>query len=135
MTKREKPLETMRKYAIEVFWSDKDEGYIAVIPDLAGCSALGKTEGEAIFEARDAMQAWLKAAKSAKRLIPEPSRRGDDESYSGKFLMRVPKRLHAEMARAAKSQGVSLNQYVLYLLTEKHVQNRLTADRPQATGR
>ncbi len=31
--------------------------------------------------------------------------------------MRVPKRLHAELAHAAKSQGVSLNQYVLYLLT------------------
>jgi predicted HicB family RNase H-like nuclease len=31
------------------------------------------------------------------------------------------------MARAAKTQGVSLNQYVLYLLTEKHVQNRKAA--------
>jgi len=44
----------MRKYPIEVFWSDEDEGYIAVVPDLAGCSAWGKTEAEAIREARDA---------------------------------------------------------------------------------
>lgn len=51
-----------------------------------------------------------------KRAIPEPSR---ELSYSGKFLMRVPKRLHAEMVRAAKAQGVSLNQYVLYLLGER----------------
>ena len=70
MRKREKPLGTVRKYPIEVFWSGKDEGYIAVIPDLAGCSALGKTEGEAILEAHQAIQAWLKAAKSAKRPIP-----------------------------------------------------------------
>jgi predicted RNase H-like HicB family nuclease len=117
----------MRKYPIEVFWSEEDGGYIAIVPDLAGCSAWGKTESEAIREARDAIEAWVKAAKSAKRSIPEPSRRGDDTAYSGKFLMRVPKRLHADMARAAKAQGVSLNQYLLYLLTEKHVQNRKAA--------
>ena len=125
MTKREKPLGSMRKYPIEVFWSDKDEGYVAVVPDLAGCSVWGKTESEAMRGTRDAIEAWVKAAKSAKRSIPEPSRRGDDAAYSGKFLMRVPKRLHADMTRAAKVQGVSLNQYVLYLLTEKHVQGRM----------
>ena len=117
----------MRKYPIEVFWSDEDEGYIAVVPDLAGCSAWGKTEAEAIREARDAIEAWIKAVKGAKRSVPEPSRRGDDEAYSGKFLMRVPKRLHADMAKAAKSQGVSLNQYVLYLLTERHSQGKRAA--------
>ena len=24
------------KYLVEVFWSDEDEGYIAVVPDLPG---------------------------------------------------------------------------------------------------
>jgi len=117
----------MRKYPIELFWSDEDKGYIAVVPDLSGCSAWGKTEAEAIEEARDAIEAWKKAARSAKRAVPEPSQRIDDATYSGKFLMRVPKRLHAEMTRAAKLQGVSLNQYVLYLLTERHIQNKRAA--------
>ncbi len=45
-------------------------------------------------------------------------------AYSGKFLMRVPKRLHAQMAKAAKAQGMSLNQYVLYLLTERRAQGK-----------
>lgn len=117
----------MQKYPIEVFWSEEDEGFIAVVPDLAGCSAWGKTEADAIREARDAIAAWIKAAKSAKRTVPLPSRPGDELSHSGKFLMRVPRRLHAEMARAAKAQGVSLNQYVLYLLTEQHVQGKKAA--------
>lgn len=117
----------MAKYPIEVFWSDEDKGFIAVVPDLAGCSAWGKTEIEAIREAHDAIAAWIKAAKSMKRPVPEPSKPGDENSYSGKFLMRVPRRLHAEMVRAAKAQGVSLNQYVLFLLTERHVQNRKAA--------
>jgi predicted HicB family RNase H-like nuclease len=60
---------------------------------------------------------WIRAAKKVGNPVPAPSDR-TDVNYSGKFLMRVPKRLHAELARAAKGQGVSLNQYVLYLLTK-----------------
>lgn len=115
---------TKTKYPIEVFWSDEDKGFIALVPDLPGCSAVGDTEADAIREAHDAIAAWIKAARSVGRAIPEPSR---DLAYSGKFLMRVPKRLHAEMARAAKAQGVSLNQYVLYLLAERHAERRKAA--------
>ena len=59
----------MTKYPIEVFWSDEDEGYIAVVPDLAGCNAWGKTEAEAIREVHDAIAAWIKAAGGMKRAI------------------------------------------------------------------
>jgi antitoxin HicB len=107
------------RYPIEVFWSDEDEGYIAVAPDLPGASAWGKTEAAAIKELHTAIALWLKAAKKVGNPIPRPSDRSD-VNYSGKFLMRVPKRLHAELVHAAKAQGVSLNQYVLYLLTKGH---------------
>jgi len=117
----------MTKYPIEIFWSDEDDGYIAVVPDLPGCNAWGKTGSDAIREAHDAIGAWIKAAKSMKRAIPAPSRPADERDYSGKFLMRIPKRLHGEMAKAAKGQGVSLNQYVLYLLTERHAQGKRAA--------
>jgi predicted RNase H-like HicB family nuclease len=29
------------KYLVEVFWSEEDQGYIAIVPDLPGCSAWG----------------------------------------------------------------------------------------------
>ena len=92
------------RYPIEVFWSGEDEGFIPIAPDLPGASAWGKTEADAIGELHT---------------VPKPSNRAD-VNYSGKFLMRVPKRLHAELAHAAKAQGVSLNQYVLYMLTKGH---------------
>lgn len=105
------------RYPIEVFWSEEDEGYIAIAPDLPGASAWGKTEVEAINELHLAIDLWIKAAKKVGNSIPKPSDRAD-VNYSSKFLMRVPKRLHSELAHAAKAQGVSLNQYVLYLLTK-----------------
>jgi predicted RNase H-like HicB family nuclease len=110
----------MTHYPIELFWSDEDEGFIALAPDLPGCSAWGANEAEALREARDAVDAWLEAARAAGREIPAPSKPADDSGYSGRFLLRVPRHLHAELARDAKRQGVSLNQYVLYLLAERH---------------
>ena len=78
-----------------------------------------KTEAEAIHELHAVIELWIKAARKVGNPVPKPSDRAD-VNYSGKFLMRVPKRLHAELAHAAKAQGVSLNQYVLYLLTRGH---------------
>ena len=109
------------RYPIEVFWSDEDEGYIAVAPDLPGASAWGKTEAEAITELHTVIDLWLKAARKTGIPVPKPSDRAD-VNYSGKFLMRVPKRLHSELAHAARTQGISLNQYILYLLTKNHTE-------------
>jgi antitoxin HicB len=105
------------KYTIEVFWSEEGKGFIATAPDLPGCTACGESEPEALAEIHRAIAAWIQAAKKAGNPIPAPS---TPSSASGKFLMRLPKRLHSDLTRAAKREGVSLNQYVLYLLAGKH---------------
>jgi predicted RNase H-like HicB family nuclease len=33
-------------YPARVFWSDEDNGFIALAPDLPGCSAFGGAKGE-----------------------------------------------------------------------------------------
>ncbi|MCL2638786.1 MAG: type II toxin-antitoxin system HicB family antitoxin [Oscillospiraceae bacterium] len=38
--------------------------------------------------------------------------------YSGKISLRVPKTLHMELKQAAKSEGISLNQFILYKLAK-----------------
>ncbi len=38
--------------------------------------------------------------------------------YSGRILVRVPKSLHKRLIERAKVEGVSLNQYILYLLSQ-----------------
>lgn len=42
----------------------------------------------------------------------------DTESYSGKFVLRLPKSLHCRLAMEAEKEGVSLNQYALYKLAQ-----------------
>jgi predicted RNase H-like HicB family nuclease len=61
-----------RHYHINIFWSDEDEGYIAEIPDLKGCSAPGPTPLKALSKLEKARAAWLKAARAEGRAVPEP---------------------------------------------------------------
>jgi len=60
------------KYAIEIFYSEEDGGYIAVVPELPGCSAFGETPEEALREVLVAIELWLEAAKKEGRPIPKP---------------------------------------------------------------
>lgn len=62
----------MHKYAIEIFFSEEDDGYIAIVPELAGCSAFGRDEKSALEEVMVAMDLWLEVARNENRKIPSP---------------------------------------------------------------
>ena len=49
--------------------------------------------------------------------LPEPDVRPSREEYSGKFVVRVPRSLHAALAAEAQAEGVSLNQLVVAKLS------------------
>ena len=61
-----------RDYHINIFYSEEDRGYIADIPDLASCSAFGRTPEEALAEVERAKRAWLAAARRKRKTIPPP---------------------------------------------------------------
>ncbi len=62
----------MKDYHINIFYSEADGGYIADIPDLAACSAFGKTPAEALAQVEIAKAAWLEAARAEGKPIPRP---------------------------------------------------------------
>ena len=64
------------EYPVTIFYSEKDGGYIAVAPDLKGCSAFGETPQEALKEMETAMELWLETARQDNDDIPEPTRMG-----------------------------------------------------------
>lgn len=104
------------RYPIRLFFDHDDDGYIAVAPDLPGCSAFGKTRAEALNQLADAIEAWMEAAQKAGNKIPQPSSERS-ELPSGKILLRVPRSLHADLATLAESEDVSLNQCILSMLS------------------
>ncbi len=105
----------MFKYSISLAWSDEDEGYIALVPELPGLSAFGETPEEAAQEAEIAAKGFLNVYEEDGEAIPEPRKL---THFSGQFRLRLPKSLHASLSQEAKKEGVSLNGYVSYLLAQ-----------------
>src|SRR5438045_1339306 len=68
----------MKDYHIDVFWSEDDAYYVADIPDLVSCSALGEFPQQAVEQVLLAMQAWLEAAAEAAKPDPTPDLSGVD---------------------------------------------------------
>ncbi len=60
------------RYMIEIFYSEEDEGYIAVVPELPGCSAFGESEEVALKEVKIAIDLWIETAKKWNLEIPKP---------------------------------------------------------------
>ena len=113
------------RYPAQVFWTDQDEGFVAVAVDLPGCSAFGESQQEAIDELQNAIRAWIKAATEAGNSIPDPSKPVEQSPHSGKLLLRMPKALHSKLAASAVAESVSLNQYIIYLLTQSQTERSL----------
>lgn len=65
----------MSKYEIIPYWSYDDESYIAVVPELAGCMADGKTATDAVQNVERVIQEWIETALELGREIPEPKGR------------------------------------------------------------
>lgn len=96
-----------------VITHDVDEegraGWVAEVEELPGCISQGVTPAEALEHLRDAMRAWISVALDDGVEVPEPRSATD---YSGRFVVRVPASLHADLVRRAGHEGVSLNQFV-----------------------
>ena len=102
-------------YRMEIV-EDKDEGgFVVSFPDLPGWITCGKTIESAVTNAMDAKKVWLEAALEDGMKIHEPD---SLEDYSGKFKLRIPKSLHRSLAEHSQREGISMNQYCVYLLSK-----------------
>ena len=79
------------------------------VEELPGCISQGETPAEAAQMIDDAMRGWLQVSIDHNDPIPAPRR---DSSHSGKMMVRLPAGLHAVLDDAARSDRVSLNQFI-----------------------
>lgn len=107
-------------YRMEIV-EDRDEGgFVVSFPDLPGCITCGDTVESAVANALDAKRAWLEAALEQGISIRTPD---SPEEYSGQFKLRLPRSLHRTLAEHSRQEGVSMNQYCVYLLSRNDAQN------------
>lgn len=104
-------------YKMEIVPDTVEGGYIASFPELPGCITCGETVESAVANALDAKKEWLEAAieDGIEVFCPDSA-----EKYSGQFKLRLPKSLHKQLAEDAKRDGISMNQYCVYLLAQNN---------------
>jgi antitoxin HicB len=115
--------EIKKEFRIKLYPVEEDDGsetvWAAEIPDLPGCVGAGDTPQEALRAVEDARKSWIEIALLEGKEVPTPL--AEDALYfSGKFTLRLPKTLHKELAEKAEQEAVSLNQYLLYLISKRH---------------
>lgn len=106
-------------YKMEIVHDPYEGGYVVSFPELPGCLTCGDTLDEALKNAKEAEELWFEVKLECKEEIPEPDYLNDN--YSGQFKLRIPKDLHRSLALNAKKEGVSMNQYCMYLLSSNNI--------------
>lgn len=74
-------------------------------------------EPETLTPEEEKSLAEAEAVNDGNTIALEDFQRGVGD-YSGKLNIRIPRSLHQRLSREAKSDGVSLNQYILYKLAQ-----------------
>jgi predicted RNase H-like HicB family nuclease len=96
---------------------DPDGYWIAEHPELPGCKADGDTAQEALSSLDVSRELWIESRLATGLEVPEPQ---EAPQYSGRFVLRIPKDMHRELANEAEAEGVSLNSLVSNVLASRH---------------
>jgi antitoxin HicB len=106
-------VKALPRFEIRPLTAEEGGGYLVEFPEYPGCVADGETPEEAIREARDALNSYLHTLEELGRPLPVTG-----DVYGGQWRQRVPKSLHAALARRAEREGVSLNMLVTTMLAQ-----------------
>ena len=105
-------------YKMEIIEDQDEGGFVISYPDLPGCITCGETIESAMQNANDPNREWIRAALEEGIEIYEPD---SLENYSGQFKLRIPRSLHRSLAEHSQREGISMNQYCVYLLSKNDV--------------
>jgi antitoxin HicB len=109
-------------YRIDLSFDKQSDAWVIRYPELPGCIAHGNTPAQAMAEGEEAKALWIETALEEHQEIPEPQ---GEPTYSGKLVLRLPKGLHEAAALNAAREGVSLNAYLMHLVSEGVERDRM----------
>ena len=103
------------RYLKIVEWSDEDQCYVGTCPGLMYGGVHGDDEVKVYKELCQVVDEWVQTCEEDGEPLPEGTAGKD---YSGKFVIRVGKALHRQLAIEALRAGESLNSYCLRMLRQ-----------------
>ena len=115
MTVAERYAIAVRRVSVE-----GEELWRATVRELPDVAEFAASREEAIDLMVDAIETLREAATEEGREFPEPI--ADDEDFSGRVTLRMPKSLHREVAMRAELEGASINTYIILALAKKQEQ-------------
>ncbi len=90
------------------------KGTVTELPDIATF----EDSYEAAYElALDAIESLYEAANEEDRSFPLPYVQNEEQDFSGRVTLRMPKWLHSHLWNQANAEGVSLNLYMISVLS------------------
>jgi antitoxin HicB len=98
-----------RPYA-RMILPESDGSFRGEIMEFPGCIATGDSAPETLATLEEVAQSWLLSALERGQNIPEPIDNNND--FSGRLVLRIPKSLHKRAAWIAEREGVSLNNFI-----------------------
>lgn len=101
-------------YRVELAPADGE--YVASLLELPTITAYGETPEKAIIALSQAYTLSKSAMVSRGYKLPDPISARD---FSGRFNVRVSKRLHEELVIEAEREGITLNAVVNHLLSRQ----------------
>jgi antitoxin HicB len=110
-------LEEYLKLPYTITLQHDDEGdWVARVNELKGCTGHGATQVEALADVEEAKREWIQAALEDGISVPKPE--PEELLPSGKWVQRVPRRLHKALTALADAEGTSLTQLVVMILSK-----------------
>jgi antitoxin HicB len=106
---------TLYPFEVRPLTKEEGGGYLISFPDFSECISDGETPEEALRNGMDALVETIAALEDMGLPVPAP---GSGGAFSGKFIQRVPRSLHARLAARARQEGVSMNALVTTFLAE-----------------
>jgi predicted HicB family RNase H-like nuclease len=98
------------KYTYRIEWSEEDQVFIARCLEFPGLAAHGNTTEDALKEIRVVVRESINWLKEDNKSVPQPL---GVKKFKGNLTLRIPPKLHRELAIKSAEQGVSVNQYIL----------------------
>lgn len=113
-------------YRIEIVKipDEKGGGFMARLPQFGRMAAIGdgETVDEALRNLEESKRALFETYISEGSEVPDPDT--FEEDFSGRFVLRIPKYLHKDLAQRAKENDASLNSFAIALLSSALYENR-----------